>query len=321
MKRLICLLLALGCLAALPGCRSHEERQEMRRQLDYASGRTEPASYEDSLSLNDGAVLPEQVLYEKNGVTITAMGIYEDEYSYCIPIRVRNERGMGTLYCYTASDSVTVDGWATDEDFWIDVIDGGMDDQIWHLGKSSLRYLEDGTIHQIEGCLSCDVGEDSFSVPVSLSLGNGTADLTQVPGTPVAEAGDCDLRYLERIRQDYYVTYLFCLVNNSSDDIQVNMGEDGLTVNGDMVLTDFYGPSRSVPAGAKALYEITLYGDDLWEFSMYDGDQEELYDEELEDAGQKRLDEIVSLDFILEAASERRGLTQIPVDLRLEDVS
>ena len=84
----LCLLLALACLTALPGCRDHEERQEMRRQLDYANGYAQPTSYEDC-ALNDGTVLEEQVLYdEQRRAVAAAMEQLEDDFRLILTLRV-----------------------------------------------------------------------------------------------------------------------------------------------------------------------------------------------------------------------------------------
>lgn len=299
MKRLLCLLLALACLTALPGCRDHEERQEMRRQLDYANGYTQPTSYEDC-ALNDGTALEEQVLYEKEGLTLTAMGIYEEEDFYCVPIRVRND-SEENFQCF-GYDAMSVDGWAVYVDFWLDVVAGGMDDEILRLSKSDLRYLEGQTIHQIAGSISgyLDGESGEITVPFSLSLGDGSADSAEIPGTLTAERGDCSLWYLEAVRYDYCVTYLFCAENTGEASAFLDMSEEGLIVNGNGEQPREGSWMVEVPAGTKALYEVTLY------------------DYDLEELGLDSFDDITSLEFTLELDFDQHGIQTMPVQLSLE---
>ncbi|MGM9537829.1 MAG: hypothetical protein ACI3VN_05810 [Candidatus Onthomonas sp.] len=302
MKRLICLLLALGCLAALPGCRDHEERQEMRRQLDYANGYAQPETYADC-ALNDGTVLEEQVLCEKKGVTLTAMGIYEEEYCYCVPIRIRNDSGK-RFYCF-AYDAMTVDGWAVYGDFWLEVVSGGMDDGILQLSKDGLRYLDGQSIHEISGTVYgyFDEGDDAIQESFTIKLGEEAEETAGIPGTVVAEKNGVSLWYLETIRQDYFVTYLFCVETTSEAAVFLDFGDEGIVVNGDTQEPCFYNQSVQVPAGAKALYEVTLYDSDLEELCL------------------DSFDDIVSLEFTLELDFDQHGIQTMPVRLSLEETA
>lgn len=302
MKRLLCLLLALACLTALPGCRDHEERQEMRRQLDYANGHTQPKTYEDC-ALNDGTILEEQVLCEKNGITLTAMGIYEEEDFYCIPIRVRNDSGK-SFDCFVYG-IMTVDGWAVYGDFWLEVVAGGMDDEILRLDKDDLRYLDEQNIHEISGTVYgyFDEGDDAIQESFTITLGDKAEETAGIPGTVVAEKNGVSFWYLETIRQDYFVTYLFCVENTSGAAVFLDFGDEGVVVNGDTQEPCFYNQSVQVPAGAKALYEVTLY------------------DSDLEELGLDSFDDIVSLEFTLELDFDQHGIQTMPVRLSLEETA
>lgn len=299
MKRLLCLLLALACLTALPGCRDHEERQEMRRQLDYANGYTQPTSYEDC-ALDDGTALEEQVLYEKEGLTLTAMGIYEEEDFYCIPIRVRND-SEENFQCF-GYDAMTVDGWAVYGDFWLDVVAGGMDDEILRLSKSDLRYLDGQSIHEISGTLYgyFDGGDDAIQESFTITLGDKTEETAGIPGTVVTEKDGISLWYLEAVRYDYCVTYLFCAENAGEASAFLDMSEEGLIVNGNGEQPREGSWMVEVPAGTKALYEVTLY------------------DYDLEELGLDSFDDITSLEFTLELDFDQHGIQTMPVQLSLE---
>ena len=58
-----------------------------------------------------------------------------------------------------------------------------------------------------------------------------------------------------------------------------------------------------MPAGAKALYEVTLY------------------DSDLEELGLDSFDDIVSLEFTLELDFDQHGIQTMPVRLSLEETA
>lgn len=299
MKRLLALLLALLCLASLTGCRTREERQEMRRQLDYASGKTPIA--ERDYCLDDGTVLAEQVVYEKNGVTITALGIYENDYAYCIPLRVRNESGSD-IYC-GMTGGCSVDRWAADGYFYLNVVSGGMADEELTLYKDGLRYLDGMTLHEITGTLyyySEDDYED-ITIPLTFDLGNGGIAEEDTPGTVLAEGDGFTFRYLECVQESWSVQYLFCLENTGDRTIEVEIENNEVTVNGREEESLWFYDFVQVPAGTLALGTLELGSYELESLNIY-------HVEEIE-----RLNFTLSLSYY-DSWSEQT----VPVELRLD---
>ncbi|MBQ8935386.1 MAG: hypothetical protein IJ049_03165, partial [Oscillospiraceae bacterium] len=139
MKRTLALLLALACVFSLTGCRTREERQTMRRQLDYANGTLEP-DLPDHLETEDGTTLDEQVIYDKKGVTITALGIYEDTNYYYIPFSFRNNSKEDLSWFV---DAITVNGWISFG--WLEdaeqVVHGGLDYNTLRIDRDSLSAV------------------------------------------------------------------------------------------------------------------------------------------------------------------------------------
>ena len=88
MKRMLALLLALACAFSLTGCHSREELQAMRRQLDYANG-VKDFDLPHPLATGSGVTLDEQEIYSDSNLTVTALGIYEEEDFYCLPLTLR----------------------------------------------------------------------------------------------------------------------------------------------------------------------------------------------------------------------------------------
>lgn len=311
MKRLLCLLLALGCLAALPGCRSHEERQEMRRQLDYASGK---AAYEPAgTALEDGTTLEEQVFYDGSGITCTILGIYEDEDSYYLPYSIRNDsKGEADV----TLRSVTLNGWNMDlGDSWAEVISGGMEYGEYQLHKDSLPSLvELGAVSSIQlwGSVYCDTtaGASQYQdFNAALFTSNPpTAGEDALPGQSVYEDGNLSITYLGLTETSWNYQLCFVVENKSDETLYFNQYYDAEedapcpeTVNG-LPAEDFsYLYSLSLAPGTKGVLIQELECDVL---------EEEL--------GIRRANELTSVSFPLSVEPEDRRSYDIALELALD---
>ena len=105
MRRIIALTLALLALFSLTACRSSEERKTMRRQMDLYYGKTYP-DLPAELKLDNGVTAEPRTIYERNGVTVDLLGIYEYQESYILPLTLRNGGEQEVSWGCTGSGSV-----------------------------------------------------------------------------------------------------------------------------------------------------------------------------------------------------------------------
>lgn len=271
MKRLFCLFLALGCLVALSGCRSGEERQELRRQLDYASGR---ATYEpEGDALDDGTTLEEQVFYEDYGITCTLLGIYEEADYYCFPYSVRND---SRWEADVTLDSVTLNGWNVGlSNGWTTVVSKGMDYGVYQLYKEDLpAQIELGSIADIQlfGSVYCreesgaDVYED-FTAQVSTS--NPKPDtLSQLPGQLIYEDDRIKVTYLGLVESSWTYEFQFAVENKTSGLLYLGQCYEEeapceASLNGVPLGDMWYLYSANLAPGTKGVLTMEVYYDDL----------------------------------------------------------
>lgn len=309
MKRLLCFLLALGCLAALPGCRSHEERQELRRQLDYASGKT---TYQlKGTALEDGTTLEEQVFYEGNGITCTMLGIYEDEEYYYLPYSIRND-GEGTAD--VALRQVALNGWSISlGNSWTEVISGGMDYGEYQLFKDSLPTLAElGPVSSIQlwGTVYFERrdGDSYQDMAVSLSTSN-SASLEEgvLPG--------------QLIYEDDYLAITYLGLTETSWNYQLCFAAENKT-GGMLYLSPFYEDEEDVPCLETVNGQLTEDLSYMYSLSLAPGTKgvltQELECDMLEEAvGIRRANEITSFSFPLCVEPEDRRSYGIALELDL----
>lgn len=272
MKRLLCLLLAVGCLFALAGCRSREERQEMRRQLDYASGKLTYTPEGDRL--DDGTTLEQQVFYEDHGITCTLLGIYEEEDYYCLPYSVRNDsRGEADV----SLDAVTLNGWNVSlGNSWVTVVSKGMDYGVYQLYKEDLpsgAVLGSLSTLQLFGTVYCDEGSDGsiyedFTAQVSTS--NPPSDsATELPGQLIYEDDRINVTYLGLEENSWAYEFYFAVENKTSGYLYLSQyyeQEDApceAAINGSPLGDMWYLYSANLAPGTKGVLTMEVYYDDL----------------------------------------------------------
>ncbi|MCD8008291.1 MAG: hypothetical protein LUF68_05070 [Clostridiales bacterium] len=112
MKRLLSLCLTAALCLALAGCAS-SEKQELKAALDEANGYT-TVDY----TMSDGTTLEQTVLYDKNGVVVTALGVEGATDDCYLTIRLENNTNSA-VHLY--SSSVQVNGWEASSSLWMDV--------------------------------------------------------------------------------------------------------------------------------------------------------------------------------------------------------
>lgn len=255
MKRILSLTLALLCLLSLTACRSREERQAIRRQLDYANGTAE-IELPQPLATAGGITLDKQVIYDRNGVTVTLMGIYEDGSYYHLPILVENN-GIRSVSLWV--EDLIVNGWVVSAYFidTVDVVSGGTDLLDLELHRHSLSQVAE--IGRITGSLSLSgdalTEPETISFSVTTSAGEGT-NLPLLEAEPVWTDGSLSL-YLQGVQQDSFsLTLSFILENSGSEELAFS-ADDEIRLNGTELSNALY-VFNAIPGGTKCSFDLNL---------------------------------------------------------------
>ena len=266
MKRMLALLLALACAFSLTGCHSREELQAMRRQLDYASGVTD-FDLPSPLATESGITLDEQEVYSDSNLTVTALGIYEEEDFYCLPLTLRNTSSY-TIGWYNGMD-FWVNGWQTYA--WIDVdsrsvISGGVDVITLRIDKDSLSQVV--APGELKGALQYFVDDDrnyvGHSIPIALTTSAGAGEDKPFDlQVPVWSADGLSL-YLTGMRSSSYeLVFSFYLENQSEDGYFFEVDEDSISLNGsEESLLSGWGYASLSESGKKS-FDLRLDWDEL----------------------------------------------------------
>lgn len=270
MKRLLCLCLALGCLFALSGCRTREERQEIRRQLDYATGKTTFTPEGDALE--DGTTLEEQVFYDDHQITCTLLAIYEDEDYYYLPYSIRND---GNKSVDVSVHSVTFNGWNSNlGNSWITVTGGGMDYGVYEVYKDSLPeadLLRPIATIQLEGSLYGNGSYDLYeNWSATLTTSNSIPEGQSLPGQVIYQDDLVTITFVDLVETSWEYEFRYAVENTSSGEISLDSywsgDEDAPSqpmVNGQEIGDIFYFFNSYLAPGSKELINATVYFDDL----------------------------------------------------------
>ncbi len=259
MRRLLCALLALCLAAGLCACRSRDERDALRAQLDYANGYAGPERTD--WAMDDGTTVERTVLLaQEDGLTVTALGIYEDDYDVSLVLQVRNEgRRDVSLSC----DRLAVNGWEVDAYVYgSTVYAGGMADlqlsfpraglyrtgadAVWSLDYE-LRFYDDAydTVAGIEGSLAT----------------SHPAQALAMPGEVCYESESVALSLAGVVVEESYVEVWLAAENRSRLDLTLE--SEYAAVDGDEeTMVDFW-LWETLSAGSRRLFCITLWRDDL----------------------------------------------------------
>ena len=266
MKRMLALLLALACAFSLTGCHSREELQAMRRQLDYANG-VKDFDLPHPLATGSGVTLDEQEIYSDSNLTVTALGIYEAEGYYRIPLTLRNT-GSYEIDWYHDTD-FCVNGWQTYA--WIDVdsrsvISGGMDLITFQIDKDGLSQVV--TPGELKGALQYYVDDDSSyvgrTVPIELTTSAGAGENKPFDVQELVWSEDGLSLYLTGMRSSSYdLVFSFYLDNQSGDGCYFDVNEDSISLNGsEESLLSGWGYASLSGAGKKG-FDLRLDWDEL----------------------------------------------------------
>ena len=271
MKRMLALLLALACAFSLTGCHSREELQAMRRQLDYANG-VKDFDLPHPLATRSGVTLDEQEIYSDSNLTVTALGIYEAEGYYRIPLTLRNT-GSYEIDWYHDTD-FCVNGWQTYAFIDVDsrsVISGGMDLITFQIDKDGLSQVV--TPGELKGALQYYVDDDSSyvgrTVPIELTTSAGAGENKPFDvQVPVWSADGLSLYLTDMRSSSYELVFSFYLENQSEDGYFFEVDEDSISLNGsEESLLSGWGYASLSEAGKKS-FDLCLDWDELEALDM-----------------------------------------------------
>ena len=266
MKRMLALLLALACAFSLTGCHSREELQAMRRQLDYANG-VKDFDLPHPLATRSGVTLDEQEIYSDSNLTVTALGIYEEEDFYCLPLTLRNTSSY-QIGWYNGMD-FQVNGWQTYA--WADVdsrsvISGGVDVITLRIDKDSLSQVV--APGELKGALQYFVDDDrnyvGHSIPIALTTSAGAGEDKPFDlQVPVWSADGLSLYLTDMRSSSYELVFSFYLDNQSGDGCYFDVNEDSISLNGsEESLLSGWGYASLSEAGKKS-FDLCLDWDEL----------------------------------------------------------
>ena len=254
MKRLISLLLAAALCAGLAGCSDHYERQKRKEALDELNGYT-TIDY----SLKDGSRLEQTVIYEKEGIKVTILGMKEDDYSICLWARLEN--GSDRKVRFSVEDLVA-DSWEINGSLWLEAEKGGIDRKCAYLDADELATVAPegfGTL-TVNGTVMDEEYQTLDRVSAQLKVtGGGTAmETPELQGQVLYDDMGVHLEYLG-VAGSRYSKYLQFYVKNDRD-APVNLrNDDGVFAQGrygEVKLTS--GIYERVGAGHKRIVMIWM---------------------------------------------------------------
>ncbi len=271
MRKLLCGLLAVSMLLALCGCRSRAERQAMRAQLDYANGYTQPERTD--WAMDDGTTLEEQVLLEQeDGLTVTAVGLYEDRYDVNLVLRVRND---GKEDVRVSCESLAVNGWSLYGYLSGMVYAGGMADLELGISQSDLYRAGIDVIWEIRLVLDLyDENYNTLAEPEAVLTTSNPPQETEPDGVLCYEDELLAVYLLDVAADEWSVQVYLALENRGTQELTIESGYAAL--DGDEDRTVDFWLWEDLPAGGRLMTSNTLWREDLEELTGSDAIPETL---------------------------------------------
>jgi len=277
MKRFMTLCLAAALCLALAGCAS-SEKQELKATLDEANGYTTVV-----YTMGDGTTLEQTVIYDKNGLVVTALGLKGTADDCYLTVRLENNTSSkAQLYV----NSAQVNGWEADTSLWLSVSKNSM-------GRKEMdlyNYGEQDSVQLIT--LECELMDgdydtiDTFSATLETSAYTGELPDEELPGEVLYEGEGVTLTFggFQQERYSSYTKMQFYVENTRSKYIVLE-GEKFRLAQGWELDATLY---ETVNAGAKRAFSVYIYPDDVYDSNLgyyveYFTDSEgnsEIYDED-----------------------------------------
>ncbi|MCD7838790.1 MAG: hypothetical protein LUG65_07760 [Clostridiales bacterium] len=272
MKRFLSLCLAAALCLALAGCAS-SEKQELKAALDEANGYT-TVDY----TMDDGTTLEQTVIYDKNGILVTALGVKGDTDSGRLWLRMENSTSDEvTLW----TDSVQVNGWEMDSVLWMKVSKNSM-------GREYVSFYPEDAGLDLDSIqtitLDCELQDgdyntiDTFTATLETSAYTGQLADEELSEDVLYEGNGVTLTF-GGVKQERYSSYgklQFYVENTGSKSITLE-GDEFQLSGGQELEVSLY---ETVSAGAKKAFYVYIDQDDIYDprtdayeyFNEYDGE-------------------------------------------------
>ncbi|MCD8189731.1 MAG: hypothetical protein LUD78_05850 [Clostridiales bacterium] len=265
MKRLISLFLSAALCLALAGCAS-SEKQELKAAMDEANGYT-TVDY----TMDVGVTREQTVIYDENGIMVTALGVQGSTDSCRLWLRLENSTGDEvTLW----SSSVQANGWELDSVLWMNVSKNSM-------GREYVSFYPEDAGMELDSIqtitLTCELWDDNyntidaFTATLETSAYTGELADEELPGDVLYEGNGVTLTFggLKQERYSSYGKLQFYAENTGSKSVTLDGDAFRLSDGQEMAATLY----ETVSAGAKKAFYIYIDQDDI-----YDPETEEYYD-------------------------------------------
>lgn len=219
----------------------------------------------DTPELNPAPTIEEQVLWEVDGVTITATGIKEDSF-WGTELNVLIENNSDKDICVSA-DAIIINDYMMDGIMSATVTAGNKANDSITLFSSELEAAGIDNIGKIELYLYTYDPETysrehtSNCITVSMSGVDSVDTESDIGGTTLYDEGGVKIvgQYVDE-NSFWGSSVLLYIENNTDQDIHI--GIDDLAVNGFMMSSIM---AQDVYAGKKAITDITLFESELQE--------------------------------------------------------
>ncbi len=280
MKRFLSLCLAAALCLGLAGCAS-SEKQELKATLDEANGYT-TVDY----TMDDGTTLEQTVLYDKNGIVVTALGVKGSTDSCRLWLRMENSTSSAvTLWANDAQ----ANGCELDSVLWMEVSKNSM-------GREYVSFYPEDAGLELDSIqtitLNCELWDDdyntidTFTATLETSAYTGELADEELPGDVIYEdEGNGVTLTFGGLKQERYSSYA------RLQFYAENTGKKSVTLESEAFrLYDDYEMDvllyETVSAGAKKAFYIYIEQDDIDDAEMgtyyyeYDGDdwEEDTFD-------------------------------------------
>ncbi|MCD7830632.1 MAG: hypothetical protein LUG58_09385 [Clostridiales bacterium] len=273
MKRFLSLCLAAALCLALVGCAS-SEKQNLKETLDEANGYT-TVDY----TMSDGTTLDKTVIYDKNGLVVTVLGLEGSVDNGYLTVRLENNTSS-EVQMYISG--VQVNGWDTSSSMWKEVSKNSMGRWSMYLYNN----VEWDSIQTIK--LECELMDgdydtiDTFTTTLETSAYTGELPDEELPGDVLYEGDGITLTFggFQQERYSSYTKMQFYVENTRSKSVTLEMVGDGFRLaDGQEVDASLY---EMVSAGAKDAFYIYIDQDDIYnpETRAYEyyGEDDESFD-------------------------------------------
>lgn len=272
MKRFLSLCLTAALCLALAGCAS-SEKQELKAALDEANGYT-TVDY----TMDDGTTLEQTVIYDENGIVVTALGVQGSADSCRLWLRLENSTSDEvTLW----TGSVQVNGWEMDSVLWLEASKNSM-------GREYVSFYPEDAGLELDSIqtitLTCDLWDDNyntidtFTATLETSTYTGELPDEELPEDVLYEGNGVTLTF-GGVKQERYSSYgklQFYVENTGSKSVTLE-GDEFQLSGGQELEVSLY---ETVSAGAKKAFYVYIDQDDIYDprtdayeyFNEYDGE-------------------------------------------------